>query len=343
MQSQDLDELFQRLREPFPAADVDWRIGQAGENKQGKVWAKVLAYLNNRCIQDRLDAVVGPANWKNEYEAGPQGGVKCGLSLRINDEWITKWDGAENTDIEAVKGGMSDAMKRAAVQWGIGRYLYELGEQWAIIDDNGSRSSKAKIGGSDKWFNWEAPKLPAFALPKLPPNNNPPPSGPNGQPRNGHAAAAAPAAAPASPPPSNGTTPSNGKPAHSENYNKAATSISEARTVGRFVEIRRNVRLAKESGKLAAVEADGLAVIIETALKQARERPGVNPMYLKAVDAYDIAETAADLVVVKSKLLDPAKKLSPAEIEELTLLIDRKILSLPQAQQQTQQPAGAAA
>lgn len=50
------------------------------------------------------------------------GGVECGISIKIDGEWITKWDAAENTQVEAVKGGRSGAMKRAAVQWGIGRY-----------------------------------------------------------------------------------------------------------------------------------------------------------------------------------------------------------------------------
>ena len=157
-----------KLKAPFPPSDVSWRIGQAGENNRG-IWAKVLAYLTNRAIMDRLDEVVGAENWRNEFQPGPQGGVICGLSLRINNEWITKWDGAENSDIEAVKGGLSDSMKRAAVQWGIGRYLYDLGESWATISENGAHYANCKIkkDGQDKWINfkWDHPKLPAWALP----------------------------------------------------------------------------------------------------------------------------------------------------------------------------------
>jgi hypothetical protein len=111
------------LAAPFDPADIKHRKGPNG---------KQLPYVTNRAIQDRLDSVVGPGNWKNEFREWGIGspGVLCGLSIRINDgtrdpEWITKWDGAEQTDIEAVKGGLSDAMKRAAVQWGIGRYLYQ--------------------------------------------------------------------------------------------------------------------------------------------------------------------------------------------------------------------------
>ena len=39
-------------------------------------------------------------------------------------EWIGKSDGADDSNIEAAKGGLSAALKRAAVQWGIARYLY---------------------------------------------------------------------------------------------------------------------------------------------------------------------------------------------------------------------------
>ncbi len=160
--------LFQRLRDPFPPSDVSWRIAQAGKGKNG-IWAKVLAYLDNRAIMDRLDEVVGPENWHNEFTTGPQGGVLCGISIRLGEEWITKWDGAENTDIEAIKGGLSDSMKRAAVQWGIGRYLYSLGDSWAQVSDDGAHfaSCKIKVSGKEEHvnFKWDHPTLPAWALP----------------------------------------------------------------------------------------------------------------------------------------------------------------------------------
>lgn len=156
-----------RLREPFAAEDIEWRVQQAGD-KNGKPWARVLAYVTNRAIQERLDEVVGPENWQNTFREGPAGGVVCGIVVRISRpdgtaEWITKWDGAENTDIEPVKGGLSNAMKRAAVQWGIGRYLYDLDEGWARVHDGGRFSAKGKDG---TWFKWDPPELPAWATPR---------------------------------------------------------------------------------------------------------------------------------------------------------------------------------
>jgi hypothetical protein len=148
------------LRDPFPARDIEWRVQSSG-TKDGKVWAMVLAYVTNRAIMNRLDAVCGPENWRNQYQPGPAGGVVCGLSIKVGDEWVTKWDGAENTDIEEVKGGLSGAMKRAAVQWGIGRYLYDLDEGWARVHPNGKHSAKTKDG---TWFKWDPPELPRWAV-----------------------------------------------------------------------------------------------------------------------------------------------------------------------------------
>ena len=157
-----------RLRDPFAAEDIEWRVQQAGE-KNGRPWARVLAYVTNRAIMERLDEVAGPENWQNVFKEGPAGGVVCGLSLRVTRadgtaDWVTKWDGAENTDVEPVKGGLSNAMKRAAVQWGIGRYLYDLEEGWARVHDGGKHSAKAKDGS---WFKWDPPELPAWAVPTV--------------------------------------------------------------------------------------------------------------------------------------------------------------------------------
>jgi hypothetical protein len=161
---------LQRLQEKFSPDDIEWRIGQAGYTRAGKLYGTVLAYITNRAIMNRLDAVCGGGNWRNEFrewQVGQHHGVLCGLSIRISDEWITKWDGAENTDFEPVKGGLSDSMKRAGVQWGIGRYLYELEKGFAIIDDDGTHFAQGrdKATGKDYRFRWHPPLLPDWALP----------------------------------------------------------------------------------------------------------------------------------------------------------------------------------
>lgn len=156
------------LKEPFPATDIEWRFQRSGM-RDGKPWALVLAYVNNRAIMDRLDAVVGPELWCNRFEPGPDGGVVCGISIKIGDEWVTKWDGAHNTDVESIKGGLSSAMKRAAVQWGIGRYLYRLSATWAEFHEGGkNRDGVKQDDGKKRYYKWDAPALPSWAVPAKP-------------------------------------------------------------------------------------------------------------------------------------------------------------------------------
>lgn len=173
---------FAKLKEPFYPDELEWKPQSAGK-KNGRLWVKALAYVTNRAIMDRLDSVIGPSLWKNEYAKGPENGVICGISIKIEGEWITKWDGAENTDIEAVKGGLSGAMKRAAVQWGIGRYLYDLEETFGEVTEAGIFSAKTKQADGGEYFRWNPPALPAWAIPgsvekkvrqPMPPRESPP-------------------------------------------------------------------------------------------------------------------------------------------------------------------------
>lgn len=119
----DLGELYK----PFPRDAIHWRAARLTKNKDK---AQALAYLDARDVMGRLDRVCGPMNWQDEYEETAAGRVLCNLSVRINDEWITKTDGAGNTDYEGEKGAISGAFKRAAVKFGIGRYLYDLDAPW---------------------------------------------------------------------------------------------------------------------------------------------------------------------------------------------------------------------
>ena len=157
--------IMEQLRRPFEASEIEWRVQQSGD-KNGKCWAMVLAYVTNRAIMDRLDEVFGVGGWKNEFLPTPNiDGVMCGISAKIDGEWVTKYDGAENTAIEAVKGGLSSSMKRTAVQFGIGRYLYHLESNFANVVDSRGQGTKSAKTKSGVWFNWLPPELPSFALP----------------------------------------------------------------------------------------------------------------------------------------------------------------------------------
>lgn len=140
-----MSELLALLKEPFPARDIHWRVGATSKDKSKGI---ALAYLNARDVMKRLDDVAGMENWQTRY---PFAGC-CELSIKVGDEWITKSNGAGETQVEGEKGQASDAFKRAAVLFGVGRYLYYLPTQWVELDQY------RKIT--------KTPNLPSWALPK---------------------------------------------------------------------------------------------------------------------------------------------------------------------------------
>ena len=125
--------LKEQLERPFLEDELEFRVGATNSDKTKGL---ALAYIQARAIQNRLDEVVGIENWRVSYKE-INGGFLAKLELKINNEWIAKEDGANITDYEAIKGGISSAFKRAASVWGIGRYLYEIESQWLPIEQKG--------------------------------------------------------------------------------------------------------------------------------------------------------------------------------------------------------------
>lgn len=145
-----MDTIFKELGRPFPEEDTYIRPGNTSKDGSRAI---ALAYIDARAVMDRLDRVVGPENWQDSYEVIPtpvteydrnsrekytshKGVVICSISIKYNDEWITKQDSAEFTTFESVKGGFSDAFKRAAVKFGVGRYLYSFPTIWGDMGKN---------------------------------------------------------------------------------------------------------------------------------------------------------------------------------------------------------------
>ena len=149
--------VFAELAKPFPAQEIQWKVQSVSRDRRR---ALVLAYLDARAIMDRLDAIVGPAGWTDSYEVYPVAETgnqqlaraKCSLTIL----GITKEDVGESSmttdQASSVKAAVSDALKRAAVKFGVGRYLYRLDSTWVDYDD----TKKAPL---------ETPALPAWALP----------------------------------------------------------------------------------------------------------------------------------------------------------------------------------
>lgn len=114
------------LKNPLPS--IHWRSQSI--TKDGNS-ALALAYIDARDVMDKLDSVCSPENWQDSYSETPKGRIICTISIRIGDQWVSKSDGAGDTAVEGEKGALSDALKRAGVKWGIGRYLYDMPATWA--------------------------------------------------------------------------------------------------------------------------------------------------------------------------------------------------------------------
>jgi len=122
---------FDKLSAPFPPERISWRVGSM---KKDKTAGMALAYLDARDVMNRLDEVCGPAGWSCKYSHADAKTI-CDLGIKVDGEWVWKADGAGESDIEAEKGALSGAFKRAAVRWGIGRYLYDIPSPWVSVNE----------------------------------------------------------------------------------------------------------------------------------------------------------------------------------------------------------------
>jgi hypothetical protein len=151
MNSGDVEAVMGALAAPFDLREVKFKPAVVSGTR-----AMAMAYIDARVIQDRLDDVLGGAGWQDEYECLPEGSVVCRLKLRLGGEWITKMDvgspSEQPDEGDRRKAAFSDALKRAAVKFGIGRYLYRIPAQWVDYDPQ-KRQFK------------EQPTLPANARP----------------------------------------------------------------------------------------------------------------------------------------------------------------------------------
>jgi hypothetical protein len=151
-----VDELTRALSAPFDPKEVKFKPAVISGNR-----ALALAYVDARVIQDRLDEVLGVSGWQDEYECLADGSVVCRLHLRLGDEWITKMDvggqSEQPDEGDRKKAAFSDALKRTAVKFGIGRYLYRLPSQWCDFDPQKKQFTRT-------------PVLPPSAVPCEPPS-----------------------------------------------------------------------------------------------------------------------------------------------------------------------------
>lgn len=143
---------LEALRAPFAFNAHSWRAQQVARDGRR---AQALCYITSRAVQNRLDEVCGPAGWQSRFEETASGRVIATIEIDLDGRWVAKSDGAGATAMEGEKGGLSDAFKRAAVMWGIGRYLYGMPAVWAECEVQRENNGDMRLrNGKPQWKRW---------------------------------------------------------------------------------------------------------------------------------------------------------------------------------------------
>jgi len=143
IKSKSAKSMLLALKQPFDTRFLKVRIGARTKDKSKGI---ALFYLDSREVQKRLDEVCGIDGWRSEMQETTEG-VLCTISIRMpNGEWVSRTDGGEKSQVAPFKGACSDALKRAAAQFGIGRYLYYVPNSWHSLLNDG-KTLPAKISG----------------------------------------------------------------------------------------------------------------------------------------------------------------------------------------------------
>jgi hypothetical protein len=149
-----MKQLIDKLKQPIP---YQWRVQSRNKDKTK---AMCSAYIDARDVMRVLDEVC-EHGWEVQYkEIG--GFIFAGIGINVmqndgTDSYLTtiyRWDCGQRVEDnpqdqmydQAGKSAASDAFKRAAVMWGIGRFLYDLSmvtlpcDQYGnVVDGNGNR------------------------------------------------------------------------------------------------------------------------------------------------------------------------------------------------------------
>jgi hypothetical protein len=172
------------LHEPTPEAEVRQRQGprkHAGDCPKFGTCPQphmMLDYIDARYVMDKLDHL-GPENWQDRYIDRTGGSVRCGIGLLVDGEWVWKWDVGTVSDIEPEKGSYSEAFKRAAVKWGIGRDLYGHKPAAAATEPPARRPTAAPTparAAPPRLESRSKPAPPVAAIPAEPPDLFPAPA-----------------------------------------------------------------------------------------------------------------------------------------------------------------------
>jgi hypothetical protein len=130
------------LAAPLASASVAWRQDGRPIERDGSFFARFVAYVEANTVRERLDSVV-PGEWNLTMELLPQAAAddadaaepnRCAFKARLQILGVVREDVGSGRDY---KQAATDAFKRAAVRFGIGHELYQLGANWVELDGGG--------------------------------------------------------------------------------------------------------------------------------------------------------------------------------------------------------------
>lgn len=124
------------------ADEIECRIAQTKPNG-----VQLLLYKTARTDAALLDEAY-PDQWQCDFKA-LDGKMYGGIGIKINNEWLWRWDCGSESNMEAEKGEASDAFKRAGFKWGLGTELYSSPFIWVKAEDckieNGKCSDRFRV------------------------------------------------------------------------------------------------------------------------------------------------------------------------------------------------------
>jgi hypothetical protein len=138
------------LRRPFTAAAVKMKPQSVTKDQ---LKGLVSYYIDARLAAERLSAAVGADGWTEEYQVistDPQAGLP--IECRLTVLGVTRADVGQIApgplDDKAWKSAYSDALKRAAVKFGVGAYLYNSPNNWVEtrVGNNGKAQGFSETG-----------------------------------------------------------------------------------------------------------------------------------------------------------------------------------------------------
>jgi hypothetical protein len=119
-----------------------WRQDGRPIARDGKFFARYVAYIDAGTVRERLDTVV-PGEWNLTLELLPAVSGEndsfssegpCAFKARLQVLGVVREDVGTGKDY---KQASTDAFKRVAVRFGIGFELYQLGQNWVQMDGDG--------------------------------------------------------------------------------------------------------------------------------------------------------------------------------------------------------------